>query len=57
MGPARGGFSGSCGSIVWADSTEWEGEENFFGSEIIQVVGHNKLSANRLLTEGVRCVD
>ena len=57
VGPARGGFSGSCGSIVWADSTEWEGEENFFGSEIIQVVGHNRLSANKLLTEGVKCVD
>ena len=57
VGPARGGFNGSCGSIVWADSTEWEGEENFFGSEIIQVVGHNRLSANKLLTEGVKCVD
>ncbi|MBP5467830.1 MAG: metallophosphoesterase [Candidatus Riflebacteria bacterium] len=57
VGPARGGFEGSCGSIVWADSTEWEGEENFFGKDIEQVIGHNRLSANKSLSESVRCVD
>ena len=57
VGPARGGFNGSCGSIVWADSTEWEGEENFFGNDITQVIGHNRLSSGKLLTEGVKCVD
>lgn len=57
VGPARGGFNGSYGSIVWADSTEWEGEENFFGTEISQVFGHNRLSSDMFLTDGVRCVD
>ena len=57
VGPGRGGFNGSCGSIVWADSTEWEGEENFFGSEISQVIGHSRLPAPKILTEGVKCVD
>ncbi len=57
VGPARGGFNGSCGSIVWADSTEWEGEENFFGADIMQVVGHNRLSSATILTDGVKCVD
>ncbi len=57
VGPARGGFNGSCGSIVWADSTEWEGEKNFFGTEIIQVFGHNRLSSDMFLAEGVKCVD
>ena len=57
VGPARGGFDGSCGSIVWADSTEWEGEENFFGTEITQVIGHNRLSSSMILTNGVKCVD
>ena len=57
VGPARGGFGDSCGSIVWADSTEWEGEENIFGPDITQVIGHNRLSDAILLTEGVKCVD
>ena len=57
VGPARGGFNGSCGSIVWADSTEWEGEENFFGTDITQVFGHNRLSSDMFLAEGVKCVD
>ena len=57
VGPARGGLEGSCGSIVWADSTEWEGEENFFGTDITQVIGHNRLSAEKILAEGVKCVD
>ena len=57
VGPARGGSSYDSGSIVWADSTEWKGEENFFGSEIKQVFGHNRLSAAEILTPGVECVD
>ncbi len=57
VGPARGGFNGSCGSIVWADSTEWEDEKNFFGTDISQVFGHNRLSSDMFLAEGVKCVD
>ena len=63
VGPIRGGYNGDCGSIVWADSSEWAGEENFFGKEISQIVGHNKLCSGKFLskgvelTEGVFCVD
>ena len=57
VGPARGGFNGESGSIIWADSSEWESEENYFGEEISQVFGHNKLSDIQLLAPGAKCVD
>ena len=55
VAPIRGGSS--FGSILWADSTEWEDEVNIFGKDIKQIVGHNRMFFPVEMTEGVRCVD
>ena len=56
VGPARGGFNGDYGSIVWADASEWENEKNIFG-DIKQIVGHTCLYFPKQLTESVQCID
>lgn len=56
VGPARGGFYGDYGSIIWADASEWKNEKNIFG-DIKQIFGHTRLNIPKNLTEGVRCID
>lgn len=59
VGVRRGGMEGEFGSLVWADSTEWNGEDKYFGDEITQIVGHNRLlpSCNSEFAKGVYCID
>lgn len=55
--PCRGGDS--CGSLLWADESEWRPGENAFEEEgIIQVFGHNRLTrSNPELIKDCFCYD
>ena len=55
VGPFRGG-NANCGSIVWADSQDWENEKNIFG-DIKQIFGHNRVYSPDAFPEGVQCID
>ena len=54
VAPIRGGYDH--GSILWADSSEWEGEENYFGENVIQIVGHSRNSFGKLC-DSAFCLD
>ena len=55
VGRARGG-DWDCGSIVWADSSEWENEKNIFG-DIKQIFGHSRVYSPDVFPEGAQCID
>ena len=55
VGHSRGGLGG-CGSIVWADSSEWKNEKNIFG-DIKQIFGHSRVYSPDVFPEGVQCID
>ncbi len=54
--PIRGGYAHDHGSILWADSSEWEGEDNYFGENVIQIVGHSRNSFGKLC-DSAFCLD
>ena len=55
VGPSRCG-NADCGSIVWADSSEWKNEKNIFGN-IKQIFGHSRVYSPDVFPEGVQCID
>ncbi len=55
VGRARGG-DWDCGSIVWADSSEWKNEKNIFG-DIKQIFGHSRVYSPDVFPEGAQCID